>query len=72
MGVAAEVLIEMDAGFAASLRGWTRIDADVQKGTLPIDERGCAILKINVGDKVELRRILSSVRPRVVFAEAAE
>ena len=32
----------------------------------------CAILKINVGDKVELRRILSSVRPRVVFAEAAE
>jgi N-methylhydantoinase B len=72
LGVAADELIEMDAGFAASLRGWTRIDAGVQKGTLPIDKRACAILKIKVGDKVELRRILSSVRPRVLLAEAAE
>lgn len=72
LGVLADELIEMDAGLAASLRGWVRIDAGVQKGSLPIDERGCAILKIKVGDKVELRRILSSVRPRVVFAEAAE
>jgi N-methylhydantoinase B len=71
-GAVADELIEMDAGVAASLRGWVRIDASVPKGALPIDERACAIMKIKVGDKVELRRILSSVRPRVLFAEAAE
>jgi N-methylhydantoinase B len=71
-GAVADELIEMDAGLAASLRGWVRIDASVPKGALPIDERACAIMKIKVGDKVELRRILSSVRPRVLLAEAAE
>jgi N-methylhydantoinase B len=72
IGVTEDELIEMDAGVAASLRGWVRIDSNVPKGCLPIDERACAIMKIKVGDKVELRRILSSVRPRVLFADAAE
>jgi N-methylhydantoinase B len=71
-GAVADELIEMDAGLAASLRGWVRIDVSVPKGALPIDERACAIMRIKVGDKVELRRILSSVRPRVLLAEAAE
>jgi N-methylhydantoinase B len=72
IGVTEDELIEMDASVAASLRGWVRIDSNVPKGCLPIDERACAIMKIKVGDKVELRRILSSVRPRVLFADAAE
>lgn len=71
-GAVADELVEMDAGLAASLRGWVRIDVSVPKGALPIDERACAIMRIKVGDKVELRRILSSVRPRVLLAEAAE
>jgi N-methylhydantoinase B len=72
IGVVEDDLIEMDAGKTASLRGWVRVDADVPKGSLPIDERACTIMKIEIGDKVELRRILSAVRPRVVFADAAE
>jgi N-methylhydantoinase B len=72
MGVVEDDLIEMDAGLTASLRGWVRVDADVPRGALPIDARACAIMKIEVGDKVELRRILSAVRPRVLFADAAE
>jgi N-methylhydantoinase B len=71
-GAVADELVEMDAGLAASLRGWVRIDVSVPKGARPIDERACAIMRIKVGDKVELRRILSSVRPRVLLAEAAE
>jgi len=72
LGIVEDELIEIDAGVAASLRGWARIDASVAKGACPIDQRACDILKIRVGDKVELRRILSSVRPRVAMAEAAE
>jgi N-methylhydantoinase B len=72
IGVVEDDLIEMDAGKTASLRGWVRVDADVPRGSLPIDERACTIMKIEVGNKVELRRILSAVRPRVVFADAAE
>jgi hypothetical protein len=32
---------------------------------------GIAILKIKVGDKVELRRIFNAVRPRVSLPDAA-
>jgi N-methylhydantoinase B len=71
-GIVEDELIEMDTGIAASLRGWARIDANVKKGMLPLDHRGATILKIAAGDRVELRRILSAVRPRVVFADAAE
>jgi len=72
LGIIEDELIEIDAGIAASLRGWARIDAAVAKGTSPVDERACKILKIKVGDRIELRRILSSVRPRIAQAEAAE
>jgi anaerobic selenocysteine-containing dehydrogenase len=72
LGIVEDELIEIDAGLAASLRGWARIDTAVAKGTSPVDKRACEILKIKVGDRIELRRILSSVRPRVAQAEAAE
>lgn len=72
LGIVESELIEMDSGRAASLRGWARLDTAIAKGTSPVDKRACDILKINLGDSVELRRILSSVRPRIVQAEAAE
>lgn len=70
--IAADEVVEIDAGHAASLRGWARIDPGVARGNLPIDARGLAILKIGAGDRVELRRVLTAIRPRVVLAEAAE
>jgi hypothetical protein len=39
---------------------------------VPIDRRGLSILKAAEGERVELRRVAASVRPRAGFAEAAE
>ena len=71
-GVGEDDVVEMDTGRAAPLRAWLRLDARVKPGTLPIDQRGLSILKATQGERVELRRIASSVRPRVGFADAAE
>jgi N-methylhydantoinase B len=50
-------LVELDAGRAAPLRCWVRCDANVQPGTIPIDERGLAILRAMAGEDVELRQV---------------
>ena len=71
-GVGEDDVVEMDTGRAAPLRAWLRLDARVKPGTLPIDQRGLSILKATQSERVELRRIASSVRPRVGFADAAE
>jgi N-methylhydantoinase B len=71
-GIGEDDVVELDAGRAAPLRAWMRLDAGVKPGTLPIDQRGLSILKAAEGECVELRRIASSVRPRVGFADAAE
>ncbi|MBN8916626.1 MAG: hydantoinase B/oxoprolinase family protein [Rhizobiales bacterium] len=72
-GLAEDELVEIDARIAAALRGWVRIDPSVAPGTLPCDARSLAILKCGAGARVELRSVLSAVRPRVVIAaEAAE
>jgi N-methylhydantoinase B len=71
-GIGEDDVVEMDTARAAPLRAWMRLDARVQPGTLPIDQRGLSILKAAAGERVELRRIAASVRPRVGFAEAAE
>ncbi|MFG1246253.1 hydantoinase B/oxoprolinase family protein [Xanthobacter flavus] len=72
-GLAEDELVEIDARIAAALRGWVRIDPTVAPGTLPCDARSLAILKCGAGARVELRSVLSAVRPRVVIAaEAAE
>ena len=42
-------VVEMDTGRAAPLRAWVRLDARVQAGTLPIDQRGLSILKAAAG-----------------------
>ena len=65
-------VVEFDARLAAPLRAWVRIDPSVARGTVPLDERARAILKIAAGDKVELRSVTTSVRPRVELMEAAE
>ncbi len=72
LGVRADDLVEIDARLAAALRGWVRIDPRVAPGTLPCDARSLDILKSAVGARIELRAVLSAVRPLVVYAEAAE
>jgi N-methylhydantoinase B len=71
-GIKEDDLVELDAGRAAPLRAWARLDGSVQAGIVPIDERGLSILKVVEGVTVVLRRIAASVRPRVGFAQAAE
>ena len=71
-GIDDDDVVEMDTGVAAPLRGWARIDSAVTRGTAPIDDRALSILQIAAGDRVELRRVTRSLRPRIGFAEAAE
>ena len=65
-------LVEFDARLVAPLRAWVRIDSKVARGTVPLGERALAILKIKAGERVELRSVTTSVRPRVELMEAAE
>ena len=71
-GISEDDVVELDAGRAAPLRAWARLDAGVKGGTVPIDQRGLSILKSAEGERVMLRRVAASVRPRAGFAEAAE
>jgi N-methylhydantoinase B len=71
-GFAEDEVLELDTRRAAPLRAWARLDANVQPGTVPIDERGLSILKAALGERVEVRRVATSVRPRVGFAQVAE
>jgi len=65
-------LVEFDAGLAAPLRAWVRIDPRIARGSVPLGERALTILKVKAGERVELRSIASSVRPKVELMEAAE
>jgi N-methylhydantoinase B len=65
-------VVEIDGRRAAPLRAWLRIDANVARGTLPIDGRGLTILKSTAGEQLELRSTLTSVHPRITLATAAE
>jgi N-methylhydantoinase B len=68
-GIGEDDLVELDTQRAAPLRAWTRLDAGVRPGTVPIDRRGLSILKAAEGERVDLRRVAASVRPRPGFAE---
>jgi N-methylhydantoinase B len=70
-GIAEDDLVELDAGRAAPIRAWARLDGRVQVGVVPIDARGLSILKVAEGEPVVLRGIAASVCPRVGFAQAA-
>src|SRR4051794_5381681 len=65
-------LVEFDAGLAAPLRAWVRIDREIGRGTVPLGERALTILKVKAAEQVELRSVASSVRPQVELMEAAE
>jgi N-methylhydantoinase B len=56
-GIGEDWVVELDAGRAAPLRAWTRLDASVAQGTLPIDDRGLSILKAAAGELLHLRAI---------------
>ena len=56
-GIGEDWVMELDAGRAAPLRAWARLDASVAQGTLPIDARGLSILKAAAGEPVNLRAI---------------
>ena len=71
-GLQADDVVEMDARLAAPLRAWLRIDPAVAPGTLPIDALGLAILKVDAGARLEVRRVATVVPPQARFAEAAE
>jgi N-methylhydantoinase B len=71
-GIAEDDVVELDAGRAAPLRAWARLDRSVPAGSVPIDQRGLSILKVAESEPVGLRRIAASVRPHVGFAQAAE
>ncbi|HJU31229.1 MAG TPA: hydantoinase B/oxoprolinase family protein [Hyphomicrobiaceae bacterium] len=62
-GVAEDDVVELDTGRAAPLRGWARLDAGVERGTVPIDRRGLSILKAGLGDEAVLRRLAPSPSP---------
>jgi N-methylhydantoinase B len=61
-------VVELDTRSAAPLRGWVRLDANVEPGTVPIDRRGLAILRAAEGEWLELRRVAPSLRPRTAAA----
>jgi N-methylhydantoinase B len=50
-------VVELDTRRAAPLRAWARLDPSIRAGTLPIDQRGLAILKAVSGDLIEVRRL---------------
>jgi N-methylhydantoinase B len=55
LDLAENAIVELDARHAAPLRAWVRISDGVHAGTLPLDARGLAILKITAGCPVEVR-----------------
>jgi N-methylhydantoinase B len=55
LDLAEDEIVELDARNAAPLRAWVRISEGVRAGTLPLDARGVAILKIAAGRPVEVR-----------------
>ncbi len=69
-GIASDELVEMDTHVSVSLRGWAKLDAKVERGTLPVDGRGLAILKIKSGDKVELRRLGNAIQTQKPYVPA--
>jgi N-methylhydantoinase B len=70
-GLCEDDIVELDALRAAPLRAWIRVDGATQQGTLPIDARGLAILKIADGDRVELRVLRPPPRPDQQFPNSA-
>jgi N-methylhydantoinase B len=57
LGIGEDDVVELDTRRAAPLRAWARLDPSIRAGTLPIDQRGLAILKAVSGDLIDVRRL---------------
>ena len=55
--VAHDDLAEIDSRNAAPLRAWVRLDATVERGTLPIDSHGLQMLGMQYGQALEIRKL---------------
>jgi N-methylhydantoinase B len=71
-GIGEDHVVELDSSRAAPLRAWARLDPTVAAGTVGMDARGLAILKAAAGERLQLRAVAASVRPRSGFATAEE
>ncbi|RPI41724.1 MAG: hydantoinase B/oxoprolinase family protein, partial [Hyphomicrobiaceae bacterium] len=67
-GIGEDDVVELDSSRAAPLRAWARLDAGVRAGTVGMDARGLTILKATEGERLQLRAVAASVRPRSGFA----
>jgi N-methylhydantoinase B len=56
-GLTEDLLVELDTGRAAALRGWVRLDAAVPRGGLPLDPIGLSILRATVGEPITIRAV---------------
>jgi N-methylhydantoinase B len=59
LGGTEDAIVEVDSGNAAPLRAWLRVDASVPTGTVPMDARALAILKIKPQDAIQVRCLLN-------------
>ena len=71
-GIGEDDVVELDSSRAAPLRAWARLDAGVRAGTVGMDARGLTILKATEGERLQLRAVAASVRPRSGFATTEE
>ena len=71
-GIGEDDVVELDSSRAAPLRAWARLDAGVRAGTVGMDARGLVILKAAEGERLQLRAVAASVRPRSGFATTEE
>lgn len=60
LGIGSDDLVEVDAGMAAPLRGWARLDANVEKGAVPLGPVARSILKLGPGARLEVRKVGSA------------
>jgi len=57
LGLSTGDLVELHGRHPAPLRGWIRLDPDAPADALSLDAFGRAVLGVNAGDTVELRRL---------------
>jgi N-methylhydantoinase B len=63
LGIAENDLVEIDARKAAPLRGWVRVETQATSGAIPLDQRALEILKVSIGDAIEVR-LISGIQDR--------
>jgi anaerobic selenocysteine-containing dehydrogenase len=57
IGVREDEMAELLADGGAPLRGWARLDAGVERGSVALDKFGRSVLRVAAGDRVRPRRL---------------